>query len=120
MVLIHLQLPVCFLKEETPHTNYYTLTFMHYRRKPLSLFKTPNPTSDPVLLLSNPLGWSLLRVVHEGKGMSKSCPNDDWSEKIPKNFLKVPFSKFPKFFFRFCFYVILCQMTPRLKVKFKT
>lgn len=56
MVLIHLQLPVCFLKEETPHTNYYTLTFMHYRRKPLSLFKTPNPTSDPVLLLSNPLG----------------------------------------------------------------
>ena len=86
MVLIHLQLPVCFLKEETPHTNYYTLTFMHYRRKPLSLFKTPNPTSDPVLLLSNPLGWSLLRVVHEGKGMSKFCPNVGWSEKNSKKF----------------------------------
>lgn len=67
----------------------YQLLYPHFHalsEKTSVLFELPNPTSDPVLLLSNPLGWSLLRVVHEGKGMSKSCPNVGWSEK---NFQKI-------------------------------
>ena len=103
MVLIHLQLPVCFLKEETPHTNYYTLTFMHYRRKPLFYL------NFLIQLLTQYCFFRILLGDHscEWRMRAKVCQSFARMlvglKKNSKKFFEGAFFKIPKIFFPFLF-----------------